>query len=47
MIFDLLCLIIIVTVVGAGWRHAITQIREDDRRRRNERAMARAMGGPE
>ena len=45
MIFDLLCLIVIVTVVAAGWHHAITEIREDDRKRRNERAMARAMGG--
>ena len=46
MIFDLLCLIVIITIVAAGWHHAITEIRADDRRRRNERAMARAMGGP-
>ena len=46
MLFDILCLIVIITVVGAGWHHAIVQIREDDRRQRNERAMAKAMGGP-
>jgi len=46
MLFDILCLAIIVVVVGAGWHHAIAEIRADDRRRRNERAMAKAMGGP-
>jgi len=46
MIVDLICMIVIVTVVGAGWHHALTEIREDDRKRRNERAMAKAMGGP-
>jgi len=46
MLCDILCLIVIITVVGAGWHHAINEIREDDRRRRNARALAKAMGGP-
>ena len=44
MLFDVFCLMVIVVVVGAGWHHIITEIREDDRRRAIYRASAKAMG---
>ena len=38
-------LLIVVIVVGAGLRHVLREIKEDDRRRRNDRLMARLSGG--
>ena len=40
----LIYLFVVVIVVGAGIRHALREIKEDDRRRRNERLMARLSG---
>jgi len=41
ILIDIGCLIVILIVVGAGWAHIAAEIREEDRKRRNERLMAR------
>jgi type II secretory pathway component PulJ len=44
MIVDIILIAVILLVAGAGWVNISRQIRAEDRLRRRDRAMAKAMG---